>query len=85
MLFMFTERYNIWYRHSGQPEPDEIPGDHRWQTMSEIQRDVGDNTITHMSTQWSDMPDNLSTVAPHLIYLSLYRIHNITDERISSG
>ena len=82
MLFMFTERYNIWYRHSGQPEPDKIPG-HRYQTMSAIQRDVGDNTITHMSIYDSDMPDNLSTVAPHLIYLRLYYIRNITDEKIS--
>ena len=85
MLFIFTEWYYIWYKHSGQPEPDEIPGDHRRQTMSEIQRDVGDNTITHMSTQWSDMPDNLSTVAPHLIYLRLRETYNINDERINRG
>ena len=86
MLCMFTEeyRYGIWYRHSGQREPDRIPGYHRYQTMSEIQRDVGDNTITHMSIVYS-MPDNLSTVAPHLIYLKLYSISNITDEKINSG
>ena len=82
---MFTEEYDIWYRHSGQPEPDNIPGRHSYQTMSEIQRDVGDNTITHMSIRESDMPDNLSTVAPHLIYLRLYKIYNITDEKINSG
>ena len=79
---MFTERYYIWYRHSGEPEPDKIPGDISYQTMSEIQRDVGDNTITHMSIVYS-MPDNLSTVAPHLIYLNLFWLLNITDERIN--
>ena len=80
---MFTERYYIWYRHSGEPEPDKIPGDISYQTMSEIQRDVGDNTITHMSIKYCDMPDNLSTVAPHLIYLRLHETYNVTDERIN--
>ena len=51
--------------------------------MSEIQRDVGDNTITHMSILGGDMPDNLSTVAPHLIYLKRCGAYNITDERIN--
>ena len=70
---MYTAYYEVWYRHSGEEEIDEIPGfTYRKivKDVGEITTDIGDNYITHMSL-YGDILPTLSTVAPQLTHLRI--------------
>ena len=72
---MYTAWFEVWYRHSGEKETDEIPqldiDQHKIvKDVGEITTDIGDNYITHMSIRGNILP-TLSTVAPQLTHLKI--------------
>lgn len=71
--------YQIWYRHSGQPELDAaLPFPMNDETtISDLQKDVGDETITHLSVH-GDIPDELWKMAPNLVSLKLSGVNSET-------
>ena len=71
--------YKIWYRHSGQPEIDEIPFFPRHTTINderEITLDEG-HYITHMSIYGRVLP-SLSAIAPRLTHLQIRDLSDIS-------
>ena len=77
---MYTAYYEVWYRHSGEEEIDEIPdlniNQYKiFEDVGKITRKIGDNYITHMSMIEKILP-TLSTVAPQLTHL---RIEDLFD------
>ena len=63
--------YEVWYRHSGETEIDEIPLSSRRKllTEAEIVDDIKDHYITHMSID-GDIP-SLDRIAPRLTHLQI--------------
>ena len=71
--------YKIWYRHSGQPEIDEIPFSPTPTTIQverEITLDEG-HYITHMGIYGRVLP-SLSTIAPRLTHLQIRHLSDIS-------
>lgn len=70
-------KYNLWYRHSGQPEIDALPFSYENQYMSfdEIQADIGEEHITHMITS-DDVVPSLSAIAPLITHLRITAIRD---------
>ena len=68
--------YEVWYRHSGETEIDEIPLSSRRKllTEAEIVDDIKDHYITHMSLGGA-IP-SLDRIAPRLTHLV---IRNLRD------
>ena len=70
-------KLELWYRHAGQPKIEDIPDDCTFKTIedeSEIIRDIGSHSITHMCISNGVIP-SLEVVAPRLTHL---RIRGIT-------
>ena len=66
----------MWYRHTGEPEIEDIPDNCTFQYIrddSEIIRDIGSHSITHMRIENGVIP-SLEAVASRLTYLVMYDI-----------
>lgn len=76
-----VEKYSVWFRHTGQPEPprDEIPEMKvyyypKQMNLSDIRKEIGKHhNITHMWIE-KNIPKWLHRVAPHLRVLKLHDI-----------
>ena len=70
----FIVDYEVWYRHSGEPEIDGLPDHfevrHRMFTETEIVYDISDHYITHMSIKRGAIP-SLDRIAPRLTHLQI--------------
>ena len=73
--------FDIWYRHSGQPEkdiPERLPYFNyskymEKKTKGEVITDVGEHHITHLITSSEDL-QSLHTILSELTYLKLVSI-----------
>ena len=75
---VIERKYRLWYRHTGQPEIDDIPYDCTFKDIEynrEIIRDIGNHSITHMYVSNGVIP-SLEVVAPRLTHL---KIHHLTE------
>ena len=81
-MFIIGRKSRLWYRHTGQPEIDDIPD---WwhctfktiEDDSEIIRDIGNHSITHMYIENGVIP-SLEVVAPRLTHLKILAITKST-------
>ena len=63
----------VWYRHTGQPRIQDIPYDCTFKEIedeSEIIRDIGNHSITHMYIMDGVIP-SLKVVGPRLTHLKV--------------
>ena len=71
----------MWYRHTGEPEIEDIPDNCTFQYIrddSEIIRDIGNHSITHMYIRNGVIP-SLEAVAPRLTHLEINSITESTE------
>ena len=67
----------MWYRHTGEPEIEDIPHYCTFKDIeddSEIIRDIGNHSITHMYIKNGVIP-SLEVVAPRLTHLRVSVVH----------
>ena len=74
-MFIIERKYRLWYRHTGQPEIDDIPDEFDCtfkiiEDDSEIIRDIGSYSITYMNIENGVIP-SLEVVAPRLTHLRI--------------
>ena len=77
-MFIIERESRLWYRHTGEPEIDDIPEYCTFKYIeddSEIIRDIGNHSITHMYIENGVIP-SLEVVAPRLTHL---KIDDITE------
>ena len=81
-MYIIEIESGLWYRHTGQPEIDDIP--YEWNCTfkyieddSEIIRDIGNHRITHMYISNGVIP-SLEVVAPRLTHLKIEGITKST-------
>ena len=80
-MFIIERKSRLWYRHTGEPEIDDIPVYCTFKTIrdeSEIIRDIGNHSITHMYIRNGVIP-SLEEVAPRLTHLKIYDITESTE------
>ena len=79
-MYITERKYRLWYRHTGEPEIEDIPDYCTFKDIkddSEIIRDIGSHSITHMYILNGVIP-SLEVVAPRLTHLKIYGITEST-------
>ena len=74
-------KFRLWYRHSGEPEIEDIPYDCKLKIIeddSKIIKDIGNHSITHMFI-WNGVIPSLEVVAPRLTHLKISFITESTE------
>ena len=79
-MSIIGKKSTLWYRHTGEPEIDDIPCRCSLKDIkydNEIIRDIGNHSITHMYIENGVIP-SLEVVAPRLTHLKIYGITKST-------
>ena len=82
---MYTDKYQVWFRHDGEEPIETIPGtpEYHKMTRQEIVRERGDNSITHLGIRYLEtLPEWLPEVAPDLTQLKL---GSLDEKSLSDG
>ena len=77
ILISYVVEITLWYRHTGEPEIEDIPNVCTFRYIThdiEITRDIGNHSITHMFIRYGVMP-SLEVIAPRLTHLRVNDLH----------